>query len=289
MTKVHVILPAFNEQNALQILVPKIDAVMRDLGRPYRVVAVDDGSTDGTAMVLQGLSTSYPIEVITHRINRGLGETIRDGFEFVAESAARDDVIIRLDSDDTHDPAFMASLLTRLDDGYDVVGTSRFQPGGGQTGVSFRRAFISRCANLFMRVFFHMPGIKDYSCGFRAYRASVVQDALRIFKNDFIQLRGVGFTCTLEKLAKLHLMGCHFSEVPFILHYGQKASESKMVTSVTTVGYFLLLFLYRCPFYGWRTQFRRLADRYRAERESSARSIPLRDGRDLVVPSQSSL
>src|SRR5206468_10726109 len=134
--------------------------------------------------------------VVTHPINRGLGETERDGFEAVAAAAAPDDVIVRVEGDDTHDPQYIFRLIDKLGEGFDVVNTSRFQPGGAQHGVSGYRAFISRAANLFMSVVFPLPNVRDFSCGFRAYRAQVIQDAVEIFGSDFVQLRGRGFRPT---------------------------------------------------------------------------------------------
>ena len=136
--------------------------------------------------------------------------------------------------------------------GCDVVIASRFEPGGGQLGVSKYRAFISRCANLFMKLFFPIPGLKEYSCGFRGYRAEKIHEAIEFYGNNFIQLKGLGFTCTLEKLVKLKLIGAKFGEVPFMLRYDQKQSESKMVSSVTTLGYLVMSLLYHWPWGGWR-------------------------------------
>jgi dolichol-phosphate mannosyltransferase len=168
-------------------------------------------------------------------------------------------VIVRLDCDDTHEPEFLPRLVGKVREGWDVVIASRFAPGGGQLGVSAYRAFVSRCANLFMKVFFPIAGLREYSCGFRAYRAEIVQQAIARYGNDFIQLKGLGFTCTLEKLVKLKLMGARFAEAPFVLRYDQKASASKMVSSITTLGYLVMTVLYHWPWGGWRSSARRRA------------------------------
>jgi dolichol-phosphate mannosyltransferase len=144
-------------------------------------------------------------------------------------------------------------------EGYDVVIASRFAPGGGQLGVSRYRAFVSRCANLFMKVFFPITGLREYSCGFRAYRAEAIQRAISCYGNNFIQLKGLGFTCTLEKLVKLKLIGARFAEAPFVLRYDQKVSDSKMVSSITTLGYLVMTIMYHWPWGGWRTAARREA------------------------------
>jgi dolichol-phosphate mannosyltransferase len=277
-----ILLPAYNEAQSLPKLLPKLAAAFAGRGE-YRVVVVDDGSDDGTSEILRQQAVHYPLSVVKHSLNRGLGETERDGFEHVAERAAPTDIIVRLDCDDTHEASYIWSMLGKLAEGFDVVNTSRFQPGGGQLGVSTYRGLISRAANIFMKVIFRIRGVHDYSCGFRAYRAEVIQDAVRIYENSFIQLRGLGFTSTLEMLVKLNLMGCRFAEVPFVLRYDQKESSSKMVTSITTLGYMTMAILSYWPFGGWRSQYRGLARMYRENRELALRTFSRRELRRRTV------
>lgn len=258
-----IFLPAYNEEKALPILLDKISGALTEQNVSFRVLVVDDGSTDGTPAILEELTRKWAMDVITHPINRGLGETERDGFEFIASHCGDDDYIIRLDCDDTHEPRYIFSMIGKLLEGFDVVNTSRFQPGGGQLGVPGFRRFISRAANLFMKLVFRIPGTRDYSCGFRVYRGRVIRDAISIFGDKFIQLRGLGFTSTLEMIIKLHIMGCRFAEVPFVLRYDQKKSASKMISSITTLGYLIMGLLYYWPFSGWRQQWKGLRKMYR--------------------------
>ena len=258
-----ILLPAYNEETDLPNLLVKIKEVLGD--NEYRLVVVNDGSTDSTGKILEQSRDNLNLVVLEHPINRGLGETERDGFEYIAWHAKRDDYLVRVEGDDTHEPKYLFSMIEKLNQGYDVVNTSRFQPGGGQLGVNNYRAFISRMANVFMRMVFGVKGVRDYSCGFRAYRVAVIQDALSIFGNNLIQMRGLGFTSTLEIVVKLKMMGCRFAEVPFVLRYDQKKGGSKMIGSVTMLGYFTMGLLYWWPFGGWRSQYRGLRKLYRQD------------------------
>lgn len=258
MRKTIILLPAFNEGAVIESVLIKVAGEARREGWNLHIIVADDGSTDNTTEILRRIAASLPLDVITHKMNRGLGETARDLFERAAEVAADGDVILRMDCDDTHEPQYMASLVGKLDEGFDVVIASRFAPGGGQLGVSNYRALVSRGASLFMKVFFPISGVRDYSCGYRAYRASLIRKAIRAYRNDFIQLKGLGFTCTTEKLVKLRLLGARFSEVPFVLRYDQKRSNSKMVSSVTTLGYVVLMVLFHWPWGGWRRGYHKL-------------------------------
>lgn len=251
-----VLLPAYNEEASLPPLMPKLRQVLRAMGEPYRIIVCNDGSRDQTALLLQGMQVDGDLDIITHRINRGLGETSRDLFERAADITAVGDVIVRMDCDDTHEPEFIPRLVAKLREGHDVVVASRFAPGGAQRGVNAYRAIISQGANLFMKVFFPIPGLREYTCGFRAYRAETIQRAIAHFGNNFIQLKGLGFTCTLEKIVKLKLLGARFAEAPFVLRYDNKLSVSKMVSSVTTLGYLVMTIMYHWPWGGWRVQAR---------------------------------
>jgi dolichol-phosphate mannosyltransferase len=278
-----ILLPAYNEQDSLPRLLPKIDRALRDHSQPYHIVVVDDGSVDRTPELLEEHAQTSPLSIVTHPINRGLGETERDGFEYIAARCDPDDVIVRVEGDDTHEPEYIFTLLEKLAEGFDVVNTSRFQPGGGQLGVDRYRALISRAANLFMRVVFRIPGTRDYSCGYRAYRGRVIQDAIRIYGNNFVQLRGLGFTSTLEIIVKLHLLGCRFAEVPFVLRYDQKKSSSKMVSSITSLGYLIMAVLCYWPFGGWLSQYRGLPELYRQDPEKAIERFELRALRQRTV------
>lgn len=252
-----ILLPAYNEEASLPSLMPKIQETLAALGEPWRIVVCNDGSRDGTQEQLEKLALTMPLEIIRHKINRGLGETSRDLFERAAELAGPGDILVRLDCDDTHEPQFIPNLVRKVREGYDVVVASRFAPGGGQLGVGGYRAVVSWAANLFMKVFFPIRGLREYSCGFRAYRAEKIQEALAVYGNDFIQLKGLGFTCTLEKLVKLKLLEARFGEEPFLLRYDQKRSSSKMIGSLTTLGYGVMTVLYHWPWGGWRTGLKR--------------------------------
>ncbi len=252
----YILLPAYNEENSIDALLPKLcNYFESELNHEYKLVFCNDGSSDKTIEKVKVFEDKMPIEIITHKINRGLGETARDLFEYAAEEASDDDYIIRLDCDDTHEPEFIGGLIKEIEKGYDVVIASRFVPGGGQTGLSWKKRTISRAANYFMKFFFPIKGLKEYSSGYRIYRAGLIKSAINFYGNNFIQLKGLGFTGTLEKIVKLKIIGAKFGEAPMVLHYDQKKSPSKMVGSITTLGYLIMVIMYYWPWGGWRRNF----------------------------------
>lgn len=256
---IYILLPAYNEENSLDYLLPKLDkAFKQEMGRQYQIIICNDGSKDKTLEKIDCYKKMMPITVINHKYNRGLGETSRDLFEEAASISCDGDIIVRMDCDDTHEPEYIRGLIHKIEEGYDVAIASRFVKGGGQEGLNFYRKTVSWLANKFMKLFFPIRGIDEYTSGFRAYRASVIKKAIEAFGNNFIQLKGLGFTCTLEKLVKLKIIGAKFAEAPFILRYHQKRSASKMVSSITTFGYMVMALLYHWPWGGWKSGYRNL-------------------------------
>lgn len=252
---IYLLFPAYNEEKSIDWLFPKIDKVMKiDLKNDYHIIICNDGSKDKTLEKIEYYQKRMPITVINHKFNRGLGETSRDLFEKAAEMAEDSDIIIRMDCDDTHEPEDINVLLNKIEEGYDVVVASRFAKGGGQQGLNAYRKTVSWFANKFMKLFFPIQELNEYSSGFRAYRAGAIKKALQVFENNFIQLKGLGFTCTLEKIVKLRILGAKFGESPFILRYHQKRSSSKMIGSITTLGYMVLVLLYYWPWGGWKSR-----------------------------------
>jgi len=92
--KVWIMLPAFNEEISIPLMFPKIENVLNEKGILYRIVVVEDGSTDDTLQTLKRMQADYPLDIVPHKINRGLGETERDGFEYVAERSDKEDIIV---------------------------------------------------------------------------------------------------------------------------------------------------------------------------------------------------
>lgn len=257
--KIYIILPAFNEESAITKVISETANILNKASYDFHFIICNDGSTDNTSNIINTLLSKYPIILINHSINRGLGETSRDNFEKAALVSSDDDILVRLDCDNTHEPEVILKLIQSIKDGNDVAIASRFEKGGGQKGVSKYRAFLSYGANLFMKLFFRVPGVKEYSCGYRAYSALIIKKCINIYGNSFIQLKGFGFTCTLEKLIKIYMIGGKFSEVPFVLRYDKKKGKSKMIGSITMLGYIVMCIMYYWPWDGWRKQMKSIS------------------------------
>jgi dolichol-phosphate mannosyltransferase len=236
---IRIILPAYNEQAAVAKLIEGIDTVLRPAVLSYQIIVVNDGSSDKTLEIAHEYARSYPVEVIDHGRNRGLGEALRSGLTHAAKLCTSDDVVITMDADNTHPPDLIPSMVGRIYQGYDVVIASRFVTGAKEYGLRLHRKALSRGASILMRMLFPTSNIRDYTCGYRAYRAGVIQDAIAEYGDAFIVEKG--FNAIVEILLKLRSRNLKACEVPLLLHYDRKEGASKMPIIKTVMRYWTLI------------------------------------------------
>jgi dolichol-phosphate mannosyltransferase len=252
---VFLVLPALNEEENLALVLEDCTRAMETAERSLRVVLVDDGSTDGTRSIAQAWAGRLPVEVIVHEVNRGLGCSIHDGLKRAAELAKPEDVIITMDADNTQPSSLIPLMLQAMDSGKDLVIASRFRPGAEVVGLgTFRRALTVGSSFLY-RSIFHIPGVRDYTCGFRAYRANLLQSAFAAYNGRFVAESG--FTCMAEILVKLRSLHPAIQEVPMVLRYDQKKGASKMPVAQTVKRSLNLLLRVGCM--GWTSSMSRTA------------------------------
>jgi dolichol-phosphate mannosyltransferase len=224
--KVWIVLPAFNEEQDLPQLLERIEEAMYEASLDYQLLLVDDGSTDATFEIAQQWANKLPMDVRRHRVNMGLGATLRDGLRWACDLAGDGDVIITLDADNSHTPELILRMVRMIREGHDVVIASRYQPGSRLRGVPWHRRLLSRAAAVIFKVLFPTPGVKDYTSGYRAYRAEVLQ---LVTRNDPLFFDQDGFQVMVDVLLKLRRdKDLVFGEAPLILRYDHKQGASKM-------------------------------------------------------------
>jgi glycosyltransferase involved in cell wall biosynthesis len=141
---VSVVVPAHNEETTVGAFVERTAKAFAQLGRPWELVYVDDGSTDGTAAAVEAAAATEPrVRLVRQRRNLGLTEALNRGFR-----EALGAVVVFLPADLESDPEVdIPLLLGKLDEGYDVV-------GGWRQGRRDGKRFASRTANLTCRLLF---------------------------------------------------------------------------------------------------------------------------------------
>jgi glycosyltransferase involved in cell wall biosynthesis len=169
--QISVIVPVFNEADTLTELFENLRNEMGRLGRPWEILFINDGSTDGSEEILNELADQDPrIRVIHFRRNFGQTAAMMAGFDF-----AGGDILIPIDGDGQNDPADIGKMLQRLEQGYDVVSGWRKD----RQDNFIQRNLPSILAN---RLISAVSGVQlhDFGCSLKAYKRTVV-DGIRLY------------------------------------------------------------------------------------------------------------
>lgn len=223
---IYFLVPVYNEQESIRGLILEIRRIFA--ARPYKIVAVDDGSKDNSSGILRALKAD---DLVVERFgaNRDIGAVFSAGIErILSDSQGSDDVMVIIESDQTSPVTFVDRILSGISEGgADIVIASRYKRGGGYCGFPLTRRIFSLCANRLMGLCFPVKGVSDYTIFFRGYRISLVRKAFDYFgAADLITSRG--FVANAELLVKLSLFTRRISEVPFVYNYARKSGRSKI-------------------------------------------------------------
>ena len=156
-----VVIPLRDEEAAITPLIDEIAGVLAD--RSFEVIAVDDGSKDGTDQALQALSERYPwLRILSHAHSRGQSSAVRHGVR-----EARAPLIVTLDGDGQNPPDQIPLLLAPFERGDARLGLVQGQRAARKDNVGKRLS--SRFAN-WLRSSLLKDGVRDSGCGLKAFR-----------------------------------------------------------------------------------------------------------------------
>lgn len=222
---IHLVIPAYNEQENIGDLLENI--LRLGLAQDsYRVLVVDDGSTDGTRQIVDTFRGRMPVSVVSHAVNQGVGAGFRTGFETALRRARPEDVVVTMEADNTSDLGILPDMLALARSQADLVLASCYAPGGRIEGTNLWRKVLSWGANLMLVAALPIRGVHTYSSFYRAYRAGFLSSAMQAYGEDFI--RQAGFVCMVEVLVKLDRLGARIAEVPMVLDINRRKDASKM-------------------------------------------------------------
>ncbi len=163
---VSVVVPLYNEEESLRELFDRIESVMKEMGKTYEVIFVDDGSTDRSFDVLKELhSRNKNAKVIRFRRNFGKSAALSVGFK-----EAAGEFVITMDADLQDDPNEIPGLIREMGDSFDLVSgwkKKRYDP--------LSKTIPSRFFNYVTGKVTGIP-IHDFNCGLKAYRKDVVHN-----------------------------------------------------------------------------------------------------------------
>lgn len=201
--EISVVVPVFNEEENLPVLIPKLVQVLNPLGLSYEMIFVDDGSSDGSRRILREMASQYPsLRIIGLKKNRGLSTALLAGMREV-----RGGTIVTLDSDLQNDPEDIPMLLSYLDR-YDMATGWR-----QKRDDPWLKRISSKIANA-LRNRLSGEQIHDSACTLRVFKRECIKD-IPVFN---------GMHRFLSTLVKMN--GYRIIEVP-VLHHSRKFGKSK--------------------------------------------------------------
>ncbi len=216
-----VVVPVYNEEKGVEGVLERLARL--DLGAPVEILAINDGSQDGTAAALRDVQTRIPnLRVVTHASNQGYGAALKTGF-----THARHEVVVITDADGTYPEDRIVDLLHCIDDGADMA-------VGARLGENVHIPLIRRPAKAFLRqLASYLAGtpIPDLNSGLRAFRRQLVLTYRPILPQGF------SFTTTITLAA---LTNGH--RVDYVsVNYAQRHGRSKIRPIRDTLGFTALI------------------------------------------------
>ncbi len=207
---ISIVVPAFNESATIKTLIGRLRESLGTMS--YEIVIVDDGSTDGTAELIQELSGG-PVRAFCHERNQGKGAALR-----TAIGHAVGEIVVIQDADLEYDPKDIPSLVQPILDGHaDVVFGSRFRGRAQRVHM-----FWHRLANSLLTWFSNLMNnldLSDMETGYKAFRKGIL---------DNIHIREKRFGVEPELTAKVAKLKCCIYEVP-ISYYGRGYAQGKKI------------------------------------------------------------
>ena len=178
--KLSVVIPARNEEGSI---LPTIEGIVRVLEREsidYEVLVIDDGSTDGTRALVDGVTAGNPAVICRpSQHSGGFGLAVRSGLEQFSG-----DAVVIMMADKSDDPEDLVMYHHILEEGWDCAFGSRFLHGAVITDYPRLKLIINRLANTFVNVLFRL-GYNDTTNAFKAYRRDVIETISPLLSKHF--------------------------------------------------------------------------------------------------------
>lgn len=216
-----VIIPTYNEKENIEKIIRKVIS----LDGLFNILIIDDGSPDGTALIVKSLRKEFEgrIFLLERKGKLGLGTAYITGFKWAINEGF--EFIFEMDADFSHNPDDLLNLYQACKEGADVAIGSRYISGVNVVNWPMGRVLMSYCASMYVRIVTRMK-VMDTTAGFKCYRL----DVLKSIDFEKIRLKGYGFQIEMKFTA--WKLGFKIVEVPIIF------TDRKMGTSKMSGGIF---------------------------------------------------
>jgi len=196
-----IVIPARDEEGCIAATVEHLHIELGLRGVPHEIVVVDDGSTDRTWQILQGLQSRVSaLAPIQNPGPNGFGRAIIRGL-----ARMKGDAVVIMMADESDDCRDVVRYWDKLNEGYDCVFGSRFIKGGGVIDYPRIKLFLNRLANYFLKVLFRIK-LNDTTNAFKAYRREVIDGCQPLIAPHF--------NITIEIPLKAIVRGYSWTTIP---------------------------------------------------------------------------
>lgn len=206
----HIVIPALNEEASIE---ETLRQIVTHVNMPCEIIVVNDHSTDRTAEIVRAFAEQYTwVRLVDNEGPGGFSNALQVGYQTAGEGA-----IVTMMADLCDDPRSLKAMYDMINQGYDVVGGSRYMPGGRLEAEENRlKSMLSRSAGLSLRRLARIP-IHDVTNAFKMYRSGILKS---------IAIEESGFACSMEITIKAILKGAQVGEIPTVWR-GRQAGKSK--------------------------------------------------------------
>ena len=220
MSESLVIIPTYNEKENIEKIIRKVFS----LPHPFHILIIEDGSPDGTAVIVKGLIPEFPNKLfIEERKGKlGLGTAYIKGFKWALEKGY--EYIFEMDADFSHNPEDLIHLHKACVKGADVAVGSRYVKGGKVHNWPMSRILMSYFASVYVRIILWLP-VSDTTAGFKCYKRKVLEAI------DLDSIKFMGYAFQIEMKYTAWKKGFKIVEVP-ITFIDRVEGVSKMSTKI---------------------------------------------------------
>jgi dolichol-phosphate mannosyltransferase len=229
---IKIIFCALNEAQNLGKFLTNLTYEAQLLAQDFEIIVCLDGSKDDSFSLVLEFAKFHPIKILPLKNQRGLGSAFKRLFLEVIKDSKDEDLIISLDSDNTHSSEQLSEMLDHFQkNNLDLLVASRFCKGSIVKNFPLQRRFISKTTSHFLQKLFSVKKIsgeklQDFTSGYRIYKAQKLKELFALHKENFINEPEFTYTC--ELLIKLARINCRIDEIPVNYNYGEKLGKSKL-------------------------------------------------------------
>ncbi|MDD2364869.1 MAG: glycosyltransferase family 2 protein [Desulfuromonadaceae bacterium] len=226
-----VVIPARDEEGALSRMLERLNLQLSLNNIQHEIIVVDDGSSDNTWVLLQGLKESIPeLKPIQNNGLHGFGRAVICGLDVMCG-----DAVVIMMADESDDPKDAVRYWHELNRGYDCVFGSRFIKGGGVVDYPLIKLFINRIANKFLQYFFHIK-LNDTTNAFKGYRYRVIEGCRPLIAPHF--------NLTVEIPLKAIVRGFSWTVIPITWRNRTSGKAKLKIKEMGSRYFFICLYIW---------------------------------------------